>query len=82
MRRTVIPQTCRANRKYFVTEAMADGPCKHSVREGDQLLSIDGRDVSEMSLHEFIIEARGRPRCTLAQSLSNRLDPLRRLLGT
>jgi hypothetical protein len=82
MRKTVIPQTCRASCKYFVTEAMADGPCKHSVREGDQLLSIDGRDVSEMSLHEFIIEARGRPRCTLAQSLSNRLDPLRRLLGT
>ena len=75
--------------KYLVTEAMPDGPCKHSIREGDQLLSIDGHDVSVMDLAELVLQARGRedqePRCTLlgalARTFSRQLDPVRRLMG-
>jgi len=66
--------------RYVVTEAMPDGPCKHRVAEGDQLMCIDGRDASEMDLSTLIHEARGRPRLTVAQTLSKLLDPLRRLL--
>jgi len=67
--------------KYMVTAAMADGPCKRSVNEGDQLLSIDGHDVEEMDLHAFILQARGRARLSVAEMLSTQFDPVRRALG-
>ena len=71
----------RRKYRYVVTEAAADGPCKRCVARGDQILSIDGHDVDEMDLNAFISEARGRPRFNLATTISNQLDPLRRLAG-
>jgi hypothetical protein len=67
--------------RYVVTDAVADGPCKRSVVPGDQILSIDGHDVDGMDINAFIGEARGRPRCNVATSMLNQLDPLRRLIG-
>ena len=56
--------------RYVITEAMPDGPCRHSVLVGDELLCIDGVQLQSLSLDLVLKLAYGDPKLSLAQRVA------------
>lgn len=71
--------TPRVQHRYFVSEVLSNGPSRKYVKQGDELLEIDGCDVTALDMKELLTIARGRVRLSVAQHI---WDALRQVFGT
>jgi len=53
--------------RYLVGDVAGDGPLRHRVREGDELLAIDGVALARLDLAALAAACHGQPRLSLAQ---------------
>ncbi len=54
------PTSMRVRHRYFMSQVLANGPAHKCIKAGDELITIDGRDVGNLDIKALIALARYR----------------------